>query len=34
MPGGLCLHVLAEFEPSPTDPLHLVLWMKDVLRQL
>ncbi|MCP4227396.1 MAG: N-acetyltransferase [Actinomycetia bacterium] len=24
------LHLIAEFEPSPTDPLHLVLLMKDV----
>ncbi|MCP9883518.1 N-acetyltransferase [Synechococcus sp. ATX 2A4] len=28
------LHVIPEFEPSPTDPLHLVLLMKDILRTL
>lgn len=28
------LHLLPEFEPSPTDPLHLVLLMKDILRTL
>lgn len=26
------LHLVREFEPSPTDPLHLVLMMKDILR--
>jgi hypothetical protein len=25
---------LAEFEPSPTDPLHLILLMKDLRRAL
>ena len=28
------LHLVPEFEQSPTDPLHLVLMMKDILRQL
>jgi GNAT superfamily N-acetyltransferase len=28
------LHLVPEFEPSPTDPLHLVLMMKDILRTL
>ncbi|WP_255106056.1 MULTISPECIES: hypothetical protein [unclassified Synechococcus] len=28
------LHLIPEFEPSPTDPLHLVLLMKDILRTL
>ena len=28
------LHLLPEFEQSPTDPLHLVLLMKDILRHL
>ncbi|MCP9834196.1 MULTISPECIES: GNAT family N-acetyltransferase [unclassified Cyanobium] len=28
------LHLVPEFEPSPTDPLHLVLLMKDILRTL
>ena len=28
------LHLVPEFERSPTDPLHLVLMMKDILRQL
>ena len=27
-------HLLPEFEPSPTDELHLVLLMKDILRSL
>ncbi|MFM8660081.1 MAG: GNAT family N-acetyltransferase [Cyanobium sp.] len=27
-------HLIPEFEPSPTDPLHLVLLMKDILRTL
>ena len=31
---GFYLHLVPEFEPSPTDPLHLVLMMKDILRQL
>jgi len=26
------LHLLPEFEESPTDPLHLVLLMKDIRR--
>lgn len=30
---NFCLH-LAEFEPSPTDDLHLFLLMKDVRRNL
>lgn len=28
------LHLIPEFEPSPTDPLHLVLLMKDIRRTL
>ncbi len=28
------LHLVAEFEESPTDPLHLVLLMKDIRRTL
>lgn len=28
------LHLIPEFELSPTDPLHLVLLMKDILRTL
>lgn len=28
------LHLIPEFESSPTDPLHLVLLMKDILRTL
>ena len=28
------LHLIPEFEPSPTDPLHLVLLIKDILRTL
>lgn len=28
------LHLVPEFEPSPTDPLHLVLMMKDIRRTL
>lgn len=28
------LHLVPEFEPSPTDPLHLVLLAKDVRRTL
>ena len=27
-------HLIPEFEPSPTDELHLVLLMKDILRPL
>jgi GNAT superfamily N-acetyltransferase len=27
-------HLVPEFEPSPTDPLHLVLLMKDIRRTL
>jgi GNAT superfamily N-acetyltransferase len=29
-----CLHLVPEFEPSPTDDLHLVLLMKDIRRTL
>lgn len=28
------LHLIPEFEPSPTDELHLVLLMKDILKTL
>jgi GNAT superfamily N-acetyltransferase len=28
------LHLVPEFEPSPTDELHLVLLMKDIRRTL
>lgn len=28
------LHLIPEFEPSPTDDLHLVLLMKDILKTL
>ena len=28
------LHLVPAFEPSPTDPLHLVLLMKDILKAL
>lgn len=28
------LHLVPEFEPSPTDELHLVLLMKDILKTL
>jgi GNAT superfamily N-acetyltransferase len=28
------LHLVPEFEPSPTDPLHLVLLTKDIRRTL
>ena len=28
------LHLVPEFEPSPTDPLHVVLLMKDIRRTL
>jgi GNAT superfamily N-acetyltransferase len=31
---GLYLHLVPEFEPSPTDDLHLVLLMKDIRRTL
>ena len=27
-------HLIREFEPSPSDDLHLVLLMKDILRSL
>ncbi len=29
---AFCLHLIPEFEPSPTDPLHLLLTMKDIRR--
>ena len=29
-----CRHLIPEFEPSPSDDLHLVLMMKDILRTL
>ena len=28
------LHLISEFESSPTDPLHLVVLMKDILKTL
>jgi hypothetical protein len=28
------LHLVPEFEPSPTDDLHLFLLMKDILKTL
>jgi hypothetical protein len=28
------LHLIPQFEPSPSDDLHLVLLMKDILRTL
>ena len=28
------LHLIPEFEPSPTDPLHLLLLMKDIIKTL
>jgi len=28
------VHLIPEFEPSPTDELHLVLMMKDIMRTL
>ena len=28
------IHLIPEFEPSPTDPLHLALLMKDIRRTL
>jgi len=31
---GFYQHLIPEFEPSPTDPLHLVLLMKDIRRTL
>ena len=31
---GFYLHLVPEFEPSPTDDLHLVLLMKDIRRTL
>jgi hypothetical protein len=31
---GFYLHLVPEFEPSPTDDLHLVLLLKDVRRTL
>ncbi|GMR02571.1 MAG: acetyltransferase [Acidimicrobiia bacterium] len=31
---GFYLHLVPEFEPSPTDDLHLVLLMKDLLKTL
>ncbi|VAW04177.1 hypothetical protein MNBD_ACTINO01-1620 [hydrothermal vent metagenome] len=31
---GFYLHLIPEFEPSPTDDLHLVLLMKDVLNTI
>ena len=31
---GFYLHLVPEFEPSPTDDLHLVLLMKDIQRTL
>lgn len=31
---GFFLHLVPEFEESPTDPLHLVLLMKDIRRTL
>ena len=32
--SGFYLHLVPEFEPSPTDDLHLVLMMKDIRRTL
>ena len=32
--GEFYLHLIPEFEPSPTDDLHLVLLMKDILKTL
>jgi hypothetical protein len=29
---GFDVHLVPEFEPSPTDELHLVLLMKDIRR--
>lgn len=31
---GFYLHLIPEFEPSPTDDLHLVLLMKDILNTI
>jgi hypothetical protein len=31
---NFCGHLVPEFEPSATDPLHLVLRMKDIRRTL
>jgi hypothetical protein len=31
---GFSLHLIPEFEPSPTDDLHLMLPMKDIRRSL
>ena len=31
---NFCLHLVPGFEPSPTDPLHLVFLMKDLLHTL
>lgn len=31
---GFYLHLIPEFQPSPTDPLHLVLLMKDIRHTL
>jgi hypothetical protein len=28
------LHLIPELEPSPTDELHLILLMKDILRTI
>lgn len=33
-PKKFCLHLVAEFESSPSDELHLVLLMKDIRRTL
>ena len=32
--GDFYRHLIPEFEPSPTDELHLVLMLKDILRTL
>ena len=29
---AFCLHLIPEFGPSPTEPLHLILMMKDIRR--
>ena len=31
---NFCLHLVPGFEPSPTDPLHLMFLMKDLLHTL
>jgi len=31
---GFYLHLVPEFEPSPSDDLHFVLLMKDIRRTL